>query len=111
MIIFAERFKQLRKQKGLNQEELANIFYSHKSSISRYESGKQIPEIETLKQYADFFNVSVDYLLGRTQNKEEVLPQPCDEYERVVVKARDEEIPPSVIEDFIDFWKKNNSSK
>jgi transcriptional regulator with XRE-family HTH domain len=61
---FAERFKMLRIEKGLNQQQLANIFYTNKSSISRYESGQQVPEIDTIKKYAEYFNVSLDYLTG-----------------------------------------------
>ncbi|SHH54042.1 Helix-turn-helix domain-containing protein [Caloranaerobacter azorensis DSM 13643] len=63
---FGERFKQLRKEKNMTQEELAKKFFLNKSSISRYEQNKQVPEMDLLKGFADFFNVSIDYLLGRT---------------------------------------------
>ncbi|WP_202707632.1 helix-turn-helix domain-containing protein [Sporosalibacterium faouarense] len=66
MATFGERFKELRKEKNLTQEKLAVKFYLNKSSISRYEQNKQIPEIDLLEQFSDFFNVSIDYLLGKS---------------------------------------------
>ena len=69
MEVFGERFKEERKRKGLTQEQLANKFFLNKSSISRYEKGNQTPEMPTLQKFADFFNVSTDYLLGRTDER------------------------------------------
>jgi len=63
---FGERLKELRKNKKLTQDELAKTFYLNKSSISRYENDTQIPENELLQNIADYFNVSLDYLMGRT---------------------------------------------
>ena len=66
------RLKELRKTKHLTQEELIsqfNIKYGRKytaAAISQFENGKRIPETQSLMDFADFFNVSVDYLLGRT---------------------------------------------
>jgi repressor LexA len=73
---FGERFKELRLIKGLTQEELANDFNKKyhfnfgKSAISQYENDKRIPEIDALRAFADYFQVSLDYLLGRSNNKE-----------------------------------------
>lgn len=66
MATFSERFKQLRMERRLTQDSLAEIFFLNKSSISRYESGKQIPEPQTLQKFADFFEVSLDYLMGKS---------------------------------------------
>ncbi len=66
MISFGDNFKKLRKEKNMTQDEIAKMFYLNKSSISRYEKNKQVPEIELLEKFADFFSVSVDYLLGRS---------------------------------------------
>lgn len=66
------KLKELRKNKQLTQEELIsqfNIRYGRKytaAAISQFENGKRIPETQALMDFADFFNVSVDYLLGRT---------------------------------------------
>ena len=64
MTTFGERFKLLRKEKNLTQEQLSNMFFTTKASISRYESNIHVPEIDTLKKYAEFYNVTIDYLLG-----------------------------------------------
>lgn len=64
---FGQRFKKLRQEKNLTQEKLAEKFFLNKSSISRYEQDKQLPEIDLLEKIADFFDVSVDYLLGRVE--------------------------------------------
>ena len=69
MSTFVERVKELRLEKGLTQQELANFFYLNKSSISRYEKDKQIPELETLEKLSDYFEVSLDYLLGKSDIK------------------------------------------
>lgn len=66
METFGERFKKLRLEKRLTQDKLAEMFFLNKSSISRYENNFQIPELELLNKFAQFFEVSVDYLLGRT---------------------------------------------
>lgn len=66
MATFGQRFKQLRQEKNLVQEKLAEKFFLNKSSISRYERDKQVPELEQLQKFAEFFDVSVDYLLGNT---------------------------------------------
>lgn len=66
---FGERLKELRKENRLTQDKLAQQFCLNKSSISRYEKNIQMPETELLQSIADFFEVSIDYLLGRTDIK------------------------------------------
>ena len=66
MATFAERLKTERKNNNITQTQLAEKLYLDRSSISKYESGKQIPETPTLEKLADFFDVSIDYLLGKT---------------------------------------------
>lgn len=66
MATFGERIKLLRTEKKLTQDKLAEIFFLNKSSISRYENDIQIPEMPTLEAFAKYFNVSVDFLLGKT---------------------------------------------
>lgn len=63
---FGSRLKSLRQEKKLTQERFANIFYLNKSSISKYEKDKNLPENQLLIKIADFFDVSIDYLLCRT---------------------------------------------
>jgi transcriptional regulator with XRE-family HTH domain len=64
-----ERIKQLRLEKSLTQVELAKIFNTSHATINRYEKGVNEPDSETINKFADYFNVSTDYLLGRTDEK------------------------------------------
>ena len=59
-----ERLKYLRKEKGLSQQELANMINASKSLISCYESGKRNPSLENIIAFMEIFAVSSDYLLG-----------------------------------------------
>lgn len=58
------RFRELRKAKGLTQEDLGKILNVQKSTISRYEKGLIFPSSDVLKSMANCFNVSIDYLLS-----------------------------------------------
>jgi len=62
------RLKELRKEKGISQLKLAMELNTNQNTISRYETGDREPGINELISLADYFNVSVDYLLGRTDN-------------------------------------------
>ena len=61
---FNEKLQELRKQKGLTQEELAASLYVSRTAISKWESGRGYPNIESLKAIAKFFSVTVDDLLS-----------------------------------------------
>ena len=62
------RLKYLRKQKGVSQLKLALDLNMNQNSISRYETGERQADYQTLIKFADYFNVSLDYLLERTDN-------------------------------------------
>ena len=62
---FSETLKHLREDAGYTQEELAKTLSVSKTTISHYEIGLNMPNIVTLLQIADLFNVSLDYLMGR----------------------------------------------
>ncbi len=64
MAKFDELIKELRKEKGLTQAELAVIFNVTKQTVSAWENGLQETDFETLEKLAKYFEVSVDYLLG-----------------------------------------------
>ena len=66
----AMRLKELRKKKGLSQQRLAMELNVNQNTISRYESGEREADYKTLIMIADYFDVSIDYLLGRTDKKE-----------------------------------------
>lgn len=59
----ADKIMNLRKQKGMSQEELANVFDISRQAVFKWESGEAIPDIEKLKKMASYFNVSLDVLL------------------------------------------------
>lgn len=60
--------KQLREENGLAQKELAAILHVSNGNISNYESGIHSPNLDTLCAIADYYGVSVDHLLGRTES-------------------------------------------
>ena len=61
---FHEKLQELRKQKGLTQEELAESLYVSRTAISKWESGRGYPNIDSLKAISKFFSVTIDELLS-----------------------------------------------
>jgi len=66
---FGKRLKELRKQHSISAEELAKLMGINKSTISRYETGKREPYIPFVQELASYFNVSMDWLVGRSEIK------------------------------------------
>lgn len=66
------RLKELRKAKGLTQHQLANELGVTRQAISLYEKGDREPKISTLIKLADYFDVSVDYLIGHEKTPNHV---------------------------------------
>ena len=64
------RLKELRRKKGVSQLKLAMDLGMNQNSISRYETGEREADYATLIRLADYFDVSIDYLLNRTDNPE-----------------------------------------
>lgn len=65
-----ERLKQLRLQKKISQTDLAKHFNIARSTLSQYESNTRTPSDEMKLKFAEYYNVSIDYLLGKTENTE-----------------------------------------
>ena len=63
---FGDRLKELRIENGMTQNELAEKFNTGKSSISHYESNRRLPDANLISKYAEYFCVSIDYILGKT---------------------------------------------
>ena len=61
---FNEKLQELRKQKGLTQEELAEVLFVSRTAISKWESGRGYPNIDSLKAISKFFGVTIDKLLS-----------------------------------------------
>ena len=88
---FCDILKKLREGKNMNQTELAIALGVSRSTIGMYETGKREPDFETLEVIADYFNVSMDYLYGKTSSpfgSESVLPTGILPLPRTVKKPR-----------------------
>ena len=70
MASFSERIKELRRKHGMTQVALGKIIGVTRDSIYTYEKGINYPEVRNLIILADHFDVSIDYLVGRTDNPE-----------------------------------------
>lgn len=66
--IFSDRLKSLRTQKQLKQSELAEIIGVRNTAVSMMESGERGPSVEVLCALSDYFGVSVDYLVGHSND-------------------------------------------
>ncbi|MBQ8613594.1 MAG: helix-turn-helix transcriptional regulator [Ruminiclostridium sp.] len=64
------RLRELREKNNISQIRLAMELNLNQNSISRYENGEREADYKTLIAFADYFNVSVDYLLGRTDKSQ-----------------------------------------
>ncbi len=83
------RLKALREEKRISQQKLALELNVSQASISKYEKGLAEPDIPMLCMMAEYFRVSVDYLLGRTDQKNYFNVKPEEEKEReLLVKYR-----------------------
>lgn len=77
------RIKYLRAEKGISQNELAKALGLTQQAISAYENGLREPDLETLQKIADFFDVSLDYLLGRTDIRKPFIPENYKEKHKI----------------------------
>ena len=84
MPTFGSRMKELRAQTGKSQEVFGKLFDCKQSALNRYENDQTEPPIRILLWYADYFDVSLDYLLCRTNNPQGKLYK----YEPAALKHR-----------------------
>ena len=70
MSIFSERLRELRQEQGMTQEALGQVIGVKNYSVYTYEKGRSYPDVAGLIAIADHFNVSIDYLVGRTDRRE-----------------------------------------
>lgn len=68
--MFSEILKELREDSGMRQVDLANLLNTSRTTITEYERGINEPNFQILVRIADIFNVSTDYLLERTKEKQ-----------------------------------------
>ena len=74
-----ERLRLLRLQKNMSQKDLADVFKTAQTTISKWEKGDRTPDPETLMALADFFNCTTDYLLGRDEAEQPSKEEKIDE--------------------------------
>lgn len=100
---FSNILKELRAEKGLTQIELASALGITRSRLSMYETGDREPDFETLELIADYFNIDIDYLLGRTEKTTRLLDPPDLEDKAEEAKAGDKLSPAA--RDLIDLMR------
>lgn len=87
----AQKLQTLRKQKGVSQSEIAKYIDLSVGAYQNYENGRREANYETLIKFANYFNVSTDYLLGRTVVKQTATEQP-DPFANIDVSALEKRI-------------------
>lgn len=93
MTTIADRLKDLRSQKGVNQDQAAEACNMSRVALARYETGTRVPRAENAARLADYYGVTVDYLLGRDDTPASIQAQekaPADDplTEQIMAKAR-----------------------
>ncbi len=96
MSVFTERLKTLRKNCGLSQDDLAKMLEVGKTTISNYETEYSMPDVKTTERIASLFDVTVDYLLGRSDK-----PKVQEPIEIMVLGTVRAGIPCAAVEDVI----------
>lgn len=105
--MLGERLTKLRKNKKLTQQELAQELKISRSSLSQYEINKRQPDYETLKLIADYFQVSIDYLItGNMYSKspDEMWKEFLDPKTQIFFKDL-QNAPEEKIDELIRFWE------
>jgi len=111
MITFADRIKELRKLNNMTQTDLGKLLSVGNTTISMYESGKSTPNDEIKLKISEYFNVSVDFLLGKTdiknyEDKETTIALHSDvDYDDLPEEAKNE------IYNFIDYVRNKYKDK
>mgnify|MGYP004644779823 CR=1 FL=1 len=100
--IFASRIRELRTERELTMEALGNILGYSRSSISMYELASRVPDIKVLSAYSEFFDVPIDYLVGKTNQRKPLYAVACFSD----ISANDmEELSDDAMEDIRNFIK------
>lgn len=103
---FKDRLSKLRKELGLTQEDLAKKIGYTRTAISAWEIGRNEPSYSDIVKIADFFNVSLDYLLGKSDirnSKTEI----SDIYMHLAKEAQELKLDQDDVDFILDFYKKH----
>lgn len=87
--MLSKRLKELRLEKDILQKDVAKKLNISTSAYGFYEQGKRTPDLTTLELLADYFNVSIDYLLGRTNDKSKFSPAETNTTDDIDIKNPD----------------------
>jgi transcriptional regulator with XRE-family HTH domain len=71
-IKLAERLKELREERGLSRQQLGDALNLSPTAIAGYEQGYRVPKLGNMQDLASFFTVSLEYLIGKTDDKESI---------------------------------------
>ena len=105
-----KRLKELRIKRGYTQKELGGKIGVNDNTITNYEKGIRQPDYATLIKFAELFNCSTDYLLGRTNNQGEVLVPP-ERGQSLIGRAIDANVSPDELDAYIEARKKAQNIK
>ena len=102
---FKTRLKQLRNERGISQRQLAEFLKVAPSTISMYENGQREPNFEVLESLADFFNVDLNYLLGKTNKTTKIIldSESSKGIKIPVLGTVPAGIPITAVEDILDY--------
>lgn len=107
-MIFGERIKQLRTENQWTQEYVCEKLNISTGALSRYETGMYEPKsLELIKDFANLFEVSIDYLLGNTDNRNTEKLQIKDLYMHLAIEAQDMQLPKEDVNYIINFYRRN----
>src|SRR5690625_2859553 len=86
---YGDRLKRLRNKSGLSQKELTERLNLNRSTYARYETSTTQPDFDTLKRLANFFGVSIDYLLGLDKPVDDMTDDEIDSEIKEIMKEVD----------------------
>lgn len=101
--MFNLRLKNLREDKGISQYALAAELHMSQSTIGNWEAGSRLPDPKTMSLLADYFDVSVDYLLGRTDTRKETSAAIGEEDIKAALFGKGEEVTDEMWEEVVNF--------
>lgn len=105
-----KRIKDLREQNGLSQKELAEILRIQNSTLSQYESDTRTPSDDIKKAIADYFNVTLDFLMGRDIKATDGTSQPIElegMYFHLAKEAQEMGLEQEDIDYILDFYRRH----
>lgn len=97
--MLGDRLVQLRKEKKMTQQAVADLLHISRGTYAQYEIERRVPEYATLERMADFYEVSLDYLVGRTDDKKRILADSS----RKLIDMIDQELTDEEIMDKMKF--------